>query len=66
MNDQVNSTDTNWNWNEYSSTQTTVPNFNPLYCQYRLPCGYCERLKRECPKPATQKSYTVTLNGSQN
>lgn len=22
MNDQVNSTDTNWNWNEYSSTFT--------------------------------------------
>ena len=19
-------------------------------CQYRLPCGYCERLMRDCPK----------------
>ena len=21
----------------------TNSNFNPIYCQYRLPCGYCEK-----------------------
>ena len=31
----------------------TNSNFNPIYCQYRLPCGYCEKLGRDCPKSTT-------------
>lgn len=30
------------------STGTTYQFSN--FCQYRLPCGYCERLMRDCPK----------------
>lgn len=40
--------------------QTTTPAINSItdnssnaysgYCQYRLPCGYCEKLMRDCPK----------------
>lgn len=37
----------------------TNSNFNPAYCQYRLPCGYCEKLGRDCPK-----STSYNLRGS--
>lgn len=41
-------------------------NFNAAYCQYRLPCGYCEKLGRECPKLTTYNywSPTVTLTNT--
>lgn len=29
-------------------------------CPYRLPCGYCEKLGRDCPKVAWSYSTTVT------
>lgn len=35
------------------TTTITNSNFNAAYCQYRLPCGYCEKLGRDCPKPTT-------------
>lgn len=31
--------------------------FNPEWCSYRLPCGYCTRLEKPCPM---QKSTTIT------
>lgn len=69
MNDEFNkSADTNWNNFQSAQTSDTYNNatvFNPLYCQYRLPCGFCERLGRECLKPV-MRSYTVTLSNSEN
>lgn len=44
----------------------TNSNFNPIYCQYRLPCGYCEKLGRDCPKSTTYNPLgsTFTLTGT--
>ena len=44
----------------------TNSNFNPIYCQYRLPCGYCEKLRRYCPKSTTYNLLvsTFTLTGT--
>ena len=41
-------------------------NFNAAYCQYRLPCGYCEKLGRECPKLTTYNPWgpTITLTNT--
>lgn len=30
------------------------------YCQYRLPCGYCEKLGRDCPKQGTAYGGVTT------
>lgn len=30
------------------------------YCPYRLPCGYCQLLNRDCPKTWTSISWTTT------
>ena len=35
----------------------TNSNFNPIYCHYRLPCGYCEKLGRNCPKSSDNKVF---------
>lgn len=32
-----------------SATNTTSTVYSS-YCPYRLPCGYCEKLGRDCPK----------------
>ena len=44
----------------------TNSNFNPIYCQYRLPCGYCEKLGCDCPKLTTYNPLgsTFTLTGT--
>ena len=44
----------------------TNSNFNPIYCHYRLPCGYCEKLGRDCPKSTTYNPWepTVTLTNT--
>ena len=44
----------------------TNSNFNPIYCKYRLPCGYCEKLGRDCPKSTTYNPLgsTSTLTGT--
>ena len=39
----------------------TNSNFNPIYCQYRLPCGYCEKLGRDCPKSTTYNPWSPTF-----
>ena len=39
----------------------TNSNFNPIYCQYRLPCGYCEKLGRDCPKSTTHNPWGPTF-----
>lgn len=39
----------------------TNSNFNPIYCQYRLPCGYCEKLGRDCPKSTTYNTLGPTV-----
>ncbi len=31
------------------------------YCQYRLPCGYCEKLGRDCPKQSYNYINPVTV-----
>lgn len=36
----------NYIWPQQTTSTYTFTNF----CQYRLPCGYCERLMRDCPK----------------
>lgn len=36
----------NYIWPQSTGTTYQFSNF----CQYRLPCGYCERLMRDCPK----------------
>ena len=43
-------------------------NFNAAYCQYRLPCGYCEKLGRDCPKSITYNPWdnVVLTNRSSN
>ena len=39
----------------------TAINFNSNdYCQYRLPCGYCERLGYACPKQGCNYTPTIT------
>ena len=40
-----------------SPTSIQYPNFNINYCQYRLPCGYCEKLGRDCPKSITYNPW---------
>ena len=35
----------------------TNNSFNAAYCQYRLPCGYCEKLGRDCPKSITYNPW---------
>lgn len=32
------------------------------YCQYRLPCGYCEKLGRDCPKQGYTYTNPVTVS----
>ena len=39
----------------------TNSNFNPIYCQYRLPCGYCEKLGRDCPNSTTYNTLGPTV-----
>ena len=39
------------------TTSIQYPNFNITYCQYRLPCGYCEKLGRDCPKSITYNPW---------
>ena len=39
----------------------TNSNFNPIYCLYRLPCGYCEKLGRDCPKSTTYNTLGPTV-----
>ncbi len=47
MNNSINSnTSTNYSYNNY--------------CQYRLPCGYCTMLNKDCPKQYS----TITLNNT--
>lgn len=42
-----------------NSTSTTAPQwFAANFCQYRLPCGYCERLGRDCPKQLATYPYS--------
>lgn len=40
-----------------SATSIQYSNFNVAYCQYRLPCGYCEKLGRDCPKSITYNPW---------
>ena len=39
----------------------TNNSFNAAYCQYRLPCGYCEKLGRDCPKSITHNPWSPTF-----
>ena len=50
----------------FGTATITNSNFNPIYCQYRLPCGYCEKLGRDCPKSTTYNPLcsTFTLTGT--
>ena len=34
----------------------------PMWCQHRLPCGYCKELGRMCPLEAQTITYTNTTN----
>lgn len=47
--------------NATTAIGTTLGSFNYQYCQYRLPCGYCEKLGRDCPKGYNPFEPTVTL-----
>lgn len=44
--------------------QTAINSNINGYCQYRLPCGYCERLGRDCPKQGYNYTTTIT-NGAE-
>lgn len=44
-----------------STTTISNSNFNAAYCQYRLPCGYCEKLGRDCPKSTTYNPFGSTV-----
>ena len=48
------------------TTSIQYSNFNITYCQYRLPCGYCEKLGRDCPKSTNYNPWepTVTLTNT--
>ena len=46
------------NFNKLPDTSTTGSSvsyssgtdyFDPQYCMYRLPCGYCTKLEKPCP-----------------
>ena len=43
------------NINNSSSTTTTS-----FYCQFLLPCGWCTRLNRDCPK---QYGFKINWRG---
>lgn len=44
----------------------TATNYNTYdYCQYRLPCGYCEKLGRDCPKQGYNYTPTITDSTTQ-
>ena len=45
----------------FGTATITNSNFNPIYCQYRLPCGYCEKLGRDCPKSTTYNTLGPTV-----
>lgn len=50
-----------------TNTDVTAVNNCP-YCQYRLPCGYCEKLYINCPKMYGSLwglTNTVTATNSQ-
>ena len=53
--------------NKYENTTSTsdcVYRTNKSYiepCPYRLPCGYCKELMRDCPK---YYNYTITWASS--
>ena len=49
-----------------SPTNIKYPNFNITYCQYRLPCGYCEKLGRDCPKSITYNPWDPTITSVNN
>ncbi len=40
--------------------QTAINSNINGYCQYRLPCGYCEKLGRDCPKQGYNYTPTIT------
>lgn len=40
--------------------QTAINSNINGYCQYRLPCGYCERLGHDCPKQGYNYTPTIT------
>ena len=44
-----------------TATISNPNNFNAAYCQYRLPCGYCEKLGRDCPKSTTYNPWGPTF-----
>ena len=44
------------------TTSIQYSNFNVAYCQYRLPCGYCEKLGRDCPKSITYNLWDPNLD----
>lgn len=53
-----NTTDASININQQASASDCVYRTNKSYiepCPYRLPCGYCKELMRDCPK-----YYTMT------
>lgn len=49
--------------NNFSTTGPSSSNsysYSNNFCQYRLPCGYCTMLNKDCPKQYT----TITLNNT--
>lgn len=46
--------------NDNNSTASTLNHYNVYNCVYRLPCGHCTMLQRDCPKTPTYVTYNQT------
>lgn len=51
----MNNSNSNTAINNYNAN-----NYNVYNCPYRLPCGYCTKLYRDCPKTPTYVTYNQT------
>ena len=60
--DNANTNVNNVNTSGYDFTSLTGSSYNCGACMYRLPCGYCKELGRQCPY--TPISTTTLTYGS--
>lgn len=60
--DNANTNVNNVNTSGYDFASLTGSSFNSGACMYRLPCGYCKELGRQCPY--TPITTTITYGST--
>lgn len=48
-------------YNFDSASSTDYLHNSWKFCQYRLPCGYCTKLDKDCPKQGNTSTTIVNL-----